>query len=376
MHRDVPVNKPCLSGNELKYLKECITTGWISSEGPYVKQFEKEFSGYIGRQYGVAVANGSAALDIAIQALEIGPGDEVIMPTFTIISPAFSVTRAGALPVLVDSDPLTWNMNVEQIESRISKNTKAILVIHLYGLPVDMDPVISIAEKYKIVIIEDAAELIGQTYKNKKCGSFGLISVFSFYSNKNITTGEGGMLLTDDKALAERCKKLRNLAFEPGGRRFLHYEFGWNYRITNMQAALGMAQLEQIDNFLLVKRATGKYYFNQLSYLTNHGYQLPLPFTHYADNIYWVFGLIAPSENLLTELVAYLSKHKIGTRPFFWCMHEQPVFNKKGLFNAENYPVAEKLARRGFYIPGGLGLDRKDIEFVTATISDFINNNG
>src|SRR5215213_4174909 len=208
MPKPIPVNTPLLNGNELKYLTECIETGWISSEGPFITRFENDFSNYIGRSFGVAVANGSAALDIAVQALNIGPGDEVIMPAFTIISPAQSVVRAGAKPVLVDSDPGTWNMDVTQIESKITSKTKAILVVHIYGLPVDMDPVLRIAAKYGLQIIEDAAEMHGQTYKGKKCGSFGDISVFSFYPNKHITTGEGGMIVTNDQQLKERCELL------------------------------------------------------------------------------------------------------------------------------------------------------------------------
>jgi perosamine synthetase len=243
----IPVNTPLLGGNELKYLTQCIETGWISSEGPFISQFEEEFSAYVNRQFGVAVSNGSAALDIAVKALDLGPGDEVIMPTFTIISPAQSVVTSGATPVLIDSDPITWNMDVNQIEAKISPKTKAILVVHIYGLPVDMDPVLDLCKKYNLRLIEDAAEMHGQTYKGRKCGSFGDISIFSFYPNKHITTGEGGMIVCNDIQLAERCRKLRNLAFEPGGRRFVHHELGWNYRMTNLQAAIGVAQLAKIE---------------------------------------------------------------------------------------------------------------------------------
>ncbi len=367
----IPVNIPSFNGNELKYLQECIDTGWISSEGPFVKKFERQFSDYIGRQFGIAVANGSGALDIAVQALNITAGDEVIMPAFTIISPAFSVVRAGGTPVLVDSDPLTWNMITSQIEARITPKTKAILVVHLYGLPADMQPIIALAEKYKLYIIEDAAEMIGQSYRNKKCGSFGHISIFSFYTNKHVTTGEGGMLLCDDKALADRCRKLRNLSFEPGERRFMHFETGWNYRMTNLQAAVGVAQLEKIDKCLVHKKATGNYYNKHLSFIAEYNYQLPLQSTDYAENIYWVYGIVAPSEITLQQLTKYLADHGVGTRPFFWCMHEQPVFQKMGLFENEYYPQAERLARNGFYIPGGAGITDKELEYVTTTIADY-----
>ncbi|MBS1505284.1 MAG: DegT/DnrJ/EryC1/StrS family aminotransferase [Bacteroidetes bacterium] len=359
--RVVPVNTPLLSGNEKKYILECIDTGWISSEGEFIKQFETQFAAYIGMNHGIAVSNGSAALDIAIQALNLAAGDEVIMPTFTIISPALSIVRAGATPVLVDCDPATWNMDVHQIEAKITPKTKAILVVHIYGLPVDMDPVLQLCKKYNLKLVEDAAEMHGQTYNGKKCGSFGDISIFSFYPNKHITSGEGGMLLTNDVTLSERCKKLRNLAFEPG-RRFIHHELGWNYRMTNMQAAIGLAQLENIDKHLVKKREIGNYYNHRFKNLG--GVQLPVPQTAYAENIYWVYAMVAPTEERCQILVQELGKMNIGTRPFFWCMHEQPVFQKMGLFKNERYPNSEKIARNGFYLPSGLGLSQADLEFV------------
>ncbi|WP_281637400.1 DegT/DnrJ/EryC1/StrS family aminotransferase [Flavobacterium marginilacus] len=355
----IPVNTPLLSGNELKYVAECIETGWISSEGGYVTQFETQFAQYVNRNHGIAVANGSAALDIAVKALGVGKGDEVIMPAFTIISPAQSIVTAGAIPVLVDSDPITWNMDVTQIEAKITSKTKAILVVHIYGLPVDMDPVLALCEKYNLKLIEDAAEMHGQTYKGKMCGSFGDISIFSFYPNKHITTGEGGMIVCNNDEAAEKCKKLRNLAFEPQGRRFIHYELGWNYRMTNLQAALGVAQLEKMEFHIQRKREIGNLYSKGLKEL--RGFQLPLVNTEYAENIYWVFGLTADTEEQKEVMVKKLSDAKIGTRPFFWCMHEQPVFQKMGLFKNESYPAAEKLARNGFYIPSGLGLTNEEI---------------
>lgn len=355
----IAVNTPLLSGNELKYITECIETGWISSEGPFVTRFETEFAKYVNRSYGIAVSNGSAALDIAVKALGLGKDDEVIMPAFTIISPAQSVVTAGAMPVLIDSDPLTWNMDVNQIEGKITPKTKAIIVVHIYGLPVDMDPVLALCQKYNLKLIEDAAEMHGQTYKGQMCGSFGDISIFSFYPNKHITTGEGGMLVCNDENIAEKCKKLRNLAFETQGRRFIHHEIGWNYRMTNLQAALGVAQLEKMEYHIQRKKEIGKQYHQKLKNLT--GFQLPLEKTDYAENIYWVFGLVANSEEQQEVMVKKLDEAKIGTRPFFWCMHEQPVFKKMKLFENETYPVAEKLARNGFYIPSGLGLSDEEI---------------
>lgn len=364
----VPVNTPLLLGNEEKYLLECLRTGWISSEGPFVERFENEFSKYIGRNYGIACANGSGALDIAVAALKLSQGDEVIMPAFTIISPALSVVRCGAKPVLVDSDPITWNMDVNLIEAKITPRTKAIIVVHIYGFPVDMDPVLKLCKKYNLYLIEDAAEMHGQTYKGRKCGSFGDISIFSFYPNKHITTGEGGMVMTDNDELAKRCRKFRNLAFEPDKPRFVHYELGWNYRMTNLQAALGVAQLERIEEHIQKKRLIGKLYTQGLKgidYL-----QLPLEKTAYAENIYWVYGLVIKDSAKANaqKMMAKLAEMKIGTRPFFYPMHLQPVFNNMGLFINEKYPVAERLAAMGFYIPSGLGLTNDEIDYVVSQI--------
>lgn len=360
--KNIPVNTPLLSGNELKYLTECIETGWISSEGPFINKFEELFSSFVNRRYGIAVSNGSAALDIAIKALGISSGDEVIMPTFTIISPAQSIISSGGIPVLVDSDPITWNMDPSQIESKITNKTKAILVVHIYGLPVNMDPILELCRKYNLYLIEDAAEMHGQTYKGKMCGSFGDLSIFSFYPNKHITTGEGGMIVTDNINLLDRCKKLRNLAFEPEGRRFVHNEIGWNYRMTNLQAALGVAQLENIKTHITKKRLIGETYNSRLKDLKF--FQNPLISTEYADNIYWVYGLVAETEELATRIVNFLNERGIGTRPFFWCMHEQPVFQNMGLFLNQNFPVAENIARKGFYLPSGLGIDLDEVNYV------------
>ena len=257
MKEFILVNEPLLNGNEKKYLNECIDSGWISSEGPFVKKFEIEFAAKMGRKYGIAVTNGTAAIDLAIEALDIGPGDEVIMPSFTIISCVMQVVRSGATPVFVDSEPDTWNMDVQQIESKISTRTKAIMAVHIYGLPVDLSILLPLCDKYGLKLIEDSAEMIGQTYNGRPCGSFGDISTVSFYPNKHITTGEGGMILTDDENLANICRELRNLCFKPN-KRFVHDRLGWNVRMTNLQAAVGLAQLERLDEFLIKKRWIGK----------------------------------------------------------------------------------------------------------------------
>ena len=359
----IPVNEPLLNGNEKKYLCECIDSGWISSEGPFVKQFEQKMSATVGRKHGVAVTNGTAALEIAVQALELKPDDEVIVPTFTIISCAEAITRVGAKPVLVDCDKRTFNMHVEDVEKRITTKTKAIMVVHLYGLPVDIDPILHLAEEYGLKVIEDAAEMHGQTYKGRPCGSFGDISIFSFYPNKHVTTGEGGMLVMDDDSLAEKCRSVRNLCFQRE-RRYIHEELSGNYRFTNLQAAVGLAQLERLNEFVARKRAMGAFYTEALSDVDE--IILPIPETDYAKNIYWVYGIVIrediPLNNL--EVQKKLADEGIGTRTFFWCMHEQPVYQKMGLFQGEHYPNAEFLARKGLYLPSGLALTKDQMQTV------------
>jgi perosamine synthetase len=367
----IPVNEPLLNGNEEKYLVECIRTGWISSEGPFIKKFEEQFAARVGRKYGVAVSNGSVALDAAVVALGIGLGDEVIMPTFTIISCAAAVVHAGAVPVVVDCDPATWNMDIAQVEARITPRTKAIMVVHIFGLPVDMESLLALASEHGLKVIEDAAEMHGQTYKGKPCGSFGDISTFSFYPNKHITTGEGGMIVTDDAVLAERCRSLRNLCFKPE-QRFVHDELGWNFRMSNLQAALGVAQLERLDEFVQIKRRMGARYTKLLS--GTPGIQLPLAYTDYADDIYWVYGMVLDDSVPFDakEAMTRLGRMGIGTRPFFWPMHEQPVFRKMRLFVGENYPVSERIARRGFYIPSGMALTDEQIERTAAAVKELL----
>lgn len=371
MNKLVPVNEPLLNGNEINYLMESIKSGWVSSEGPFVKQFEQNMAAYVGREYAVAVCNGTAALELAVAALNLDQESEIILPAFTIISCAAAIIRQGCVPVLVDSDPITWNMDVGQIEKKITSKTKAIMVVHIYGLPVDMDPVLILAEKYHLKVIEDASEAIGQTYKGKLCGSMGDISTFSFYANKNITTGEGGMVLTDSEELAKHCSLLRNLCFNSKNR-FAHEELGHNFRMTNLQAAVGLAQLERIDNIIQRKRTTGNHY---TALLSNIGcFQLPLDFNSYAVNIYWVYGIVLKEEVPFdaNEMMRRLNLKYIGTRPFFWPMHEQPIFRRMGLFSKESYPVAERLARRGFYIPSGLALTDEQRILVTDALKTII----
>jgi len=367
----VPVNEPLLCGNERKYVLECLDSGWISSEGPFVRRFEDAFAATVGRKHAVAVCNGTAAIDAAIAALDIQPGDEVILPTFTIISCIQQIIRAGAIPVLVDSDAHTWNMDVGQVARRISPRTRAIMAVHIYGLPVDMDPLLALARQHDVALIEDAAEMHGQTYRGRPCGSFGDLSTFSFYPNKHVTTGEGGMVVTDDARLAGRLRCLRNLCFQPG-RRFVHEELGWNLRMTSLQAAVGIAQLERLTESVRRKREIGHMYNKLLA--GTPGIVLPPSETEYAESIYWVYALLLDDAVPFDAevMMSRLGEHGIGTRPFFWCMHEQPVLRRRGLFEGERYPIAERMARRGFYLPSGLALRDDQIQQVVNAVRSII----
>ena len=367
----IPVNTPSLNGSEKEYLIKCIETGWISSEGPFVKEFEEKFAKIVGRKHAISVTNGTSALETAITVLDIKRGDEVILPTFTIISCLAPLLRIGAVPVFVDADPLTWNMNIEQVEDKITSRTKAIMAVHIYGLPVEMDPLLLLAKKYGLKVIEDAAEAHGLDYKGITCGSFGDISTFSFYPNKLITTGEGGMIVTDDDILAEKCRSLRNLCFQ-SEKRFFHEDLGWNFRMTNIQAALGLAQIERMEDFASKKRSIGQKYTSLLGNLEN--IQVPLERTNYAENIYWVYGLVLDN-SFMSDADGFMEKLKklgIGTRPFFWPMHEQPVLKKYGFNNEKSYPVAERIARRGFYIPSGLAITFDEIEYISEKIQSLL----
>jgi perosamine synthetase len=368
----IPVNEPLLSGNEAKYLAECIETGWISSEGPFVRKLEEGMAAIAGQRHGVAVMNGSVALEVALAALRIGPGDEVILPTFTIISCAAAIVRAGATPVVVDSDPVTWNLDPASLGAVITPRTKAIMVVHIYGLPVDMDPVVQVAREHGLKIIEDSAEQIGQVYhsrsgESRMIGSFGDIATLSFYPNKHVTTGEGGMVLTSDETLAERCRSLRNCCYGHK-RRFVHEELGWNFRLSNLQAAVGVAQMEVLDRTIKKKRLIGAWYNELLKGVKE--VELPESRTPYAENIYWVYGIVLKDQVPFDaeEAMNRLANAGIGTRPFFWPMHEQPVLTRMGFFRDVSCPVAQRLARRGFYLPSGVALTWEHAEKSAAAV--------
>ena len=364
----LPVSEPCITEHDIELVNDALKSGWISSAGKYLDLFEQRWAAYCGMPYGIAVSNGSVALDVAVSLMDLKPGDEIIMPTFTIISPAQSVVRAGGVPVLVDSDPRTWQMDAGQIEAKITPRSKAILVVHIYGHPADMDPIIDIARRHKLIVIEDAAEVHGAEYKGRRCGGLADISTFSFYANKLVTTGEGGMVLVRTPEHAERARSLRNLCFQKK-QRFLHDELGYNYRMTNIQAALGVGQIERMEQIIARKRAIAALYNESLKDVP--GIQLPGEDV-WASNVYWVYGVVLGEETGLTalQLSERLRQRGIETRPFFLGMHEQPVFLQMGLFCGERYPVAERLARQGLYIPSGLTITDQQIVSVTSVVRE------
>ena len=371
----IPVNIPKIFSQEKIYVKKCLDTGWISSEGQYVKKFEDNFCKYNERKYGVAVSSGTAALEIALKALNLKKKSEIIIPTFSIISTALCVIKLGLKPVLVDSNLYTWNMDPEIIIKKVTKRTKAIIITHIYGFSVDMRKILQIAKIKNIKIIEDAAEMIGQTYYKKKCGSFGDISTFSFYANKHITTGEGGMILTNNRKIYEKSKSLRNLCFGLGIKRFDHDDIGWNYRMTNLQAAVGCGQLKNISWIIKRKMEIGKRYISILN-KCNKIYIQPEQIS-YSKNIFWVFGVLLKKNANISrdQLVKELLKHKIQTRNFFYPMHKQKIFKKMKLFSKrERFINANYLSNNGFYLPSGLGILNQQIDFVGKTLLKIIEN--
>lgn len=371
----IPVNEPLLAEEDFLALQDTFRTGWISSAGKYVDEFEDKWAAYCGVGHGIAVSNGTTALQVAVEAVGIGAGDEVIMPTFTIISCASAVVRAGGKPVLVDCDPVTWCMQADQVAAAITPRTKAIMVVHMYGHPVDMDPIMALAEKHGLVVIEDAAEVHGALYQSKrgtpdatwrKCGGIGHIATFSFFANKLITTGEGGMVVTDNPEYAARARALRNLCFR-SDRRFLHTEHGYQFRLTNMQAALGVGQVARIEQIVERKRWAAEQYRERLSDLPQ--LQLPVEMP-WARSVFWVYAMVL-ADDVPFDAVGFASRLKaagVETRPFFLGMHEQPVFHDMGLFKGESHPVSERIARRGLYVPSGLALTLEQIELVSAAV--------
>jgi perosamine synthetase len=362
----IPISEPLLDDRALAYVQEALRTNWISSEGRFIIDFERAWASYCGVAHGIAVCNGTAALEVAMQALALPQGTEIILPSFTIISCVSAVLRAGCKPVLVDCDPDTWCLDVGQIKQKITERTGAIMPVHIYGHMADMDPLMELAGQFGLAVIEDAAEVHGAEYHGRRAGGIGTMGCFSFYANKIVTTGEGGMVVTADAELAERLRSLRNLAFRKD-RRFLHAELGHNFRMTNVQAAIGLAQVERIDDHIARKRKMAERYLNRLRDV--RGLRLPVERPG-VKNVYWMFGVVLEDDVTLDAATfgERLKKEGVDTRPFFLGMHEQPVLRGRGLFANESYPVTERIARRGLYLPSGLGLTEADIEKVSAAV--------
>jgi perosamine synthetase len=377
----IPVNEPLLTPEDTAAANEAITSGWISSAGKYIEEFETGWAAYCGVAHGIAVSNGTTALQVAVEAVGIAAGDEVIMPSYTIISCALALVRVGAIPVLVDCTPDTFGMDVSRIAERITPRTKAIMVVHMFGHPVDMDPVMQLAKQHNLIVIEDAAEVHGARYlsdrsgKNPKwqvCGGIGHIATFSFFANKLITTGEGGMVITDNPEYAKRSRDLRNLCFKPE-RRFLHTELGHQFRLTNIQAALGVGQVKRIDAIVQRKRDIAAAYDERLSRLQ----QLQHPMEQsWARSVFWVYSLVLADDVDFdaVEFAKRLREKGVETRPFFLGMHEQPVFRDRGLFANDHHPVTERIAKRGLYIPSGMAITEKQIDDVSKAVHHVIQN--
>ncbi len=365
-----PVNIPKVTSSDIKNVSRVMKESWISSDGPEVKKFESKFSKFINKKYSVAVSNGTAALEIAMKAIGIRPGDEVIIPNFTIISNALAVIKLGAKPILVDCGLYNWNININDLKKKISKKTRAIIITHIYSFSNPMDKIKKILKNKKIVIVEDAAEVLGLKYKNKICGSFGDISTFSFYANKHITTGEGGMISTNNPKYFEKCKDLRNLCF---GRkdRFNHSDIGWNYRMTNIQAAMGLSQLKNINNVIKKKIYLGKLYFKLLS--KNKNIFIKKPVEGKSINIYWVVGiLILKNKILAKQLSNKLGKVGVQTRPFFFPMNKQKILKKFLKVKNEKFKNSEYISKYGLYLPSYFDLKKKDIYFICNQINNFL----
>jgi perosamine synthetase len=365
-----PVSIPFISKRNILAVNRTLKSGWISSNGPEINKFENEFSKLVDRKYSTTVSNGTAALEIAIKALGIKKGDEVLIPNFTIISNALAVIRQQAKPVLIDCNMENWNIKIEDIQKKITKKTKAIIITHIYSFPNDMEKILKICKKNKILIIEDAAEVLGLKYKNKKCGSFGDISTFSFYANKQITTGEGGMISVNSKSLHQKCQSLKNLCFGKVDR-FNHHDIGWNYRMTNMQAALGLSQLENIKKIVKKKMLIGKTYYDNLKF--NKNIKILPPSNVYSKNIYWVVGILIKNKKIKASILAKkLLKMGIQTRPFFWPMHEQSIFKKMKLFKKERFPNSTYLSRYGLYLPSYFSLKENDIKKIARIVNTIL----
>lgn len=368
----IPVCTPLLGGNEIKYVTDAVSTGWISSSGSYVSKFEEAFSSYCGVKYGVAVCNGTVAIHLALAALGIGKGDEVIIPSFTMIATAFAVCYTGAIPVFVDADKDTWNIDVTKIEEKITSKTKAIIPVHIFGNPCDMTKICELAKKYELYIIEDAAEAHGAEYDGKKTGSFSDIASFSFFANKNLTTGEGGMVITDNEVYFKNCRYFKNMCFPVDAPRvYSHEDIGFNYRMSNLHAAIGLAQVEKADEYRAMRIKNAQRYMKNLSDCPGIIFQKDQP---NGLNVHWMNTIVInPSEygHSKDELINHLKDNGIDTRLLFVSMNHQKSLKDYGCDCSGNYPVTDWLTENGFYLPSASNLTEKEIDFICDVIKGF-----
>lgn len=368
-HHRIPVMEPSLSGNELNYVTECIRTNWISSQGPFVKKFETQFAEYLGVGDAIAVSNGTVALHLALASLQIGPGDEVIVPDLTFAASVNAVLYVGATPVLVDVKRDTYTLDPIEVARVITPRTKAIMPVHLYGQPADLDPIMQLAREHHLFVIEDAAEALGATYQGKMVGSFGDAATFSFFGNKLITTGEGGMLILRDPTAGARAKILRDHGMDPN-QRYWHVEIGYNYRLTNLQAAIGVAQLEQIDRFIQYKLKLAASYRRYLGSIP--GFHLPAERSG-IRNVYWLFSLTIDPDRIglsRNELIARLLRNGIETRPLFYPLHVMPPYQVYG--GNRSYPNTEWLSMNGLSLPSAITLEDGEFDYICRSIQQIL----
>jgi perosamine synthetase len=363
----IPVCAPKLGQRDVSLVAKCVRSSWISGTSPYVSEFEDKFAKYCGCRYGVATNSGTTALHLVLAALGIGQGDEVIIPTFTMIATANAVTYTGAKVVIVDSEPLTWNINPESISSHITSRTKAIVPIHTYGHPADMDSILDVAKEHDLYVIEDAAEAHGAEYKGRRTGSLGHAGCFSFYANKIITTGEGGMIVTNDAELAEKANWLRAHAFGRHGKHFYHEALGFGYRMSGLQASLGLAQLERIDSFVDSRRKNARLYNSLLAELSSK-ITVP-PEANWARSVYWMYSILLKDNSGLSrqDFMTNLADMGIETRTFFYPVHKQPIYSTH--FSGQRFPVADDISKRGVNLPSGTGLTSRQISYVCECIT-------
>tara|TARA_Y100001934_G_C12361335_1_gene780924 strand:- start:1684 stop:2787 length:1104 start_codon:yes stop_codon:yes gene_type:complete len=360
----IPVYRPMLMGNEKKYVNECLDSSWISSRGGFISRFEESFSNYTNIKASTAVSNGTVALHLALHTLGIGPGDEVIVPTLTYIASVNPISYVGAKPVFVDSLEDTWNIDPKAVVAKITKKTKAIMIVHLYGNPCDMDQIESICRDHDLYMIEDAAEAIGSQYRNKHAGSFGTVAAFSFFGNKTITTGEGGMVASNNKALIERAAYIKSQSVSTV-KEYWHEEIGFNYRMTNICAAIGLAQLENIGLVLKKKQQIAEWYRQGLATTSIKFQEIKLD----CISSHWMVSVLALNANKLEKIRTYLKCHDVETRPLFPAVHRMPMYKQD-----QSFPVAESLCERGLNLPSFPELSKEDIEYICKLIKQSLDN--